>query len=575
LEGTAPTADRVARLEKEVARLTAALETVGQSGGSGGSAAAMVAAALAGEDVAAVVAAAAQGHKGDKSANSAPLSTSTTFARSALAPGLETFLAALEASAAEAGSAEAAEPAWRGGFPPLGTGPAIPRLLRAVGPTRIRNKTLSKRETERTVKEVWKEREAAAAAGAAAAREPLIEFLYAHLQKKVGIPAAVVEVSGNGRKEERGADGGARTQNPLSLSPVSIHPSSKTHTHFFHQAGYNLIYGLWKYRWDADCELFLAVLSGRVREDVKAAQAELQADLVGMLAAVERVVGGGGGGGGSGSPAAPPGAAAPPGTLPKAVIRDALRAYYRVGSPGGKTAPRFDALLQALDAVAAGGPAIRVLHASLFAEDREYNQGEFAEAVRDQALAERLEFFGEVERALAARVAGREGGGSGGGGPATTTPVSLSTAVVSRADVAAALQACDAGLSSKAAWDRANDAFEPGVVNAPGDALMLRLRAGMGRRLRASSASSGAGGSVFGGGGGGGGSVSSGDGGGGSIMARGGRGGAGLLPRKGPGSGGGPRLSLAAQAAVEAVRAASSLPRPAGPRASVMPPAAG
>ena len=212
LEATTPTADRVARLEKEFARLTAALEAVGRSGGGGGAggpAAALVAAALAGEDVAAAAAVGGQGRPDAASTNP------TNPARPPAAPGLENFLAALDASAADAGSADAAEPAWRGGFPPLGTGAAIPRLLRAGGPARIRNKALSKRETERTVKEVWKEREAAAAAGAAAAREPLIDFLYAHLQKKVGIPAAVVEVSDGGvyvggdRKEGgRGKRGG-------------------------------------------------------------------------------------------------------------------------------------------------------------------------------------------------------------------------------------------------------------------------------------------------------------------------------------------------------------------------------
>jgi len=321
----------------------------------------------------------------------------------------------------------------------------------------------------------------------------------------------------------------------------------------------------------------LAVLSGRVREDVKAAQAELQADLVGMLAAAERAAGGSGGGvgggGGAGSPASSS-SSAPPGTLAKGLVREALRAYFRVGAPGGKSASRFDALLQALDAAAPGGPATRVAHASLFAEDREFNQGEFAEAVRDQALAERLEFFGEVERALLAQVAAREGGGDGGAdaGP----PLSLATAFVARADVAAALQACDGGLSSKAAWARASDAFEPGVVNAPADAVMLRMRAGTGRRLRASSAASG-GGSVFGGGGGGGSIRLGGGDGGGSVMTRGGgRGGPGLLPRKGgvgggAGGGGGPRLSPSALAAVEAVRAATGLSRPAGPPASVMP----
>lgn len=201
LEACTPTADRVARLEREVARLAAALAVVGRScgggggggGGGGSAAAALVAAALAGEDVAAAAAATAAA-AGAASGPGGPDGGAPSTPSRPPAPGLATFLAALDASAAEAGSVEAAEAAWRAGFPPMGTATAIPRLLRATGPARIRNKALSKRETERTVKEVWKEREAAAAAGAASAREPLIDFLFAHLHKKVGIPAAVVEV---------------------------------------------------------------------------------------------------------------------------------------------------------------------------------------------------------------------------------------------------------------------------------------------------------------------------------------------------------------------------------------------
>ena len=223
VEASAPTADRVARLEKEVARLTAALEVVGRSGGGGtggsggaASAAALVAAALAGEDVAAAAAAAAGGDASNPSSSSTPARP--------LAPGLETFLAAFQAAAADVGSVEAADAAWKAGFPPLGTAPAIPRLLRASGPARIRNKALSKRETERTVKEVWKEREAAAAAGAAAAREPLIDFLYAHLQKKVGIPAAVVEVREEEERErarKRGA-GSHAISTPVTTRALAL-----------------------------------------------------------------------------------------------------------------------------------------------------------------------------------------------------------------------------------------------------------------------------------------------------------------------------------------------------------------
>ena len=42
------------------------------------------------------------------------------------------------------------------------------------------------------------------------------------------------------------------------------------------QAGYNLLYGCWKYSWDADCELFLKILRGEVKEDVYVEQIQLQ-----------------------------------------------------------------------------------------------------------------------------------------------------------------------------------------------------------------------------------------------------------------------------------------------------------
>ena len=42
------------------------------------------------------------------------------------------------------------------------------------------------------------------------------------------------------------------------------------------QTGYNMIYYLWKYSFDADCDLFLKILKGDVREDVYHAQLQLQ-----------------------------------------------------------------------------------------------------------------------------------------------------------------------------------------------------------------------------------------------------------------------------------------------------------
>ncbi len=42
------------------------------------------------------------------------------------------------------------------------------------------------------------------------------------------------------------------------------------------QTGYNFLYGCWKYSWDADCELFLKILRGEVKEDVYVEQIQLQ-----------------------------------------------------------------------------------------------------------------------------------------------------------------------------------------------------------------------------------------------------------------------------------------------------------
>jgi len=40
--------------------------------------------------------------------------------------------------------------------------------------------------------------------------------------------------------------------------------------------GYNFLYGLWKYSWDADCELFLKILEEEIKEDVYTQQIQLQ-----------------------------------------------------------------------------------------------------------------------------------------------------------------------------------------------------------------------------------------------------------------------------------------------------------
>ena len=53
---------------------------------------------------------------------------------------------------------------------------------------------MSKRETEKMVKEIWKDKLVEMKAGR---QTELTEFIFQHLQKKVGITTAVVEVTFN------------------------------------------------------------------------------------------------------------------------------------------------------------------------------------------------------------------------------------------------------------------------------------------------------------------------------------------------------------------------------------------
>lgn len=143
--------------------------------------------------------------------------------------------------------------------------------------------------------------------------------------------------------------------------------------------GYNFLYGLWLYQWDADCELFLKILTGEIREEVYVAQARLQTDLEELFAALDKSKG------------------QATGSMPKEDLRTALSSFFRVGQPGGKTLARFDEVMQALDQDQSG-PTVE--WKKIFEEDREFNQGEFAECLRDQFLTERIEFFTALETAL-------------------------------------------------------------------------------------------------------------------------------------------------------------------------------
>ena len=217
---------------------------------------------------------------------------------------------------------EKGEETWSSQLVGMGQAIDVPKLFRFGG--KIRNKQMSKRDTEKMVREVWKDR--LASLGSKGSSTLLVDFLGSWLQKKVGIAAAVLEM------------------------------------------GYNFLYGLWRYKWDADCELFLKILMGDIREEVYIAQNKLQLDINELFEALDKLNG------------------QATGSIPKEELVVALRAFFKVGKLDGKSEEMFEEALAALET---DQPGALVEWRKVFEEDREFNQGAFAECIREQFLTER------------------------------------------------------------------------------------------------------------------------------------------------------------------------------------------
>lgn len=139
----------------------------------------------------------------------------------------------------------------------------------------MRNKQVTKHFTEKTVKEVWREKLAADKRGEKAF--DLVDFVCNYFQKRMGIMSAVVEVWAH--MHLTCASPHAAAGRGFCMSGLMTHALPV-------QMGYNLLYGLWKYSWDADCELFLKILQGEMKEDVYLQQIQLQARLTYPVAAL-------------------------------------------------------------------------------------------------------------------------------------------------------------------------------------------------------------------------------------------------------------------------------------------------
>jgi hypothetical protein len=285
------------------------------------------------------------------------------------------------------------EETWKEQLIGMGQATDVPKIFRHSG--KIRNKHMSKRDTEKLVKELWKERLVDPAVSAGRAGE-LVEFVGGYLQKKVGIAAAVIEL------------------------------------------GYNFLYGLWLYQWDADCELFLKILTGEIREEVYIAQSRLQYDLEELFALMDKAKG------------------QASGIIPKEDLKIALTSFFRVGQPGGKALARFDEIMQALDE---DQPGLTVEWKKVFEEDREFNQGEFAETLRDQFLQERIDFFGALETALYEEANNEE--------------------ECTKAQIIRAIFNADPECTEKAAATAAAGVFGPGIESLSIKVVMKKLSRGM------------------------------------------------------------------------------------------------
>ena len=218
-----------------------------------------------------------------------------------------------------------------------GSGTDVPLYLRwgKLG-QKIRNKNISKRETELFIKEVWsmKLNTPDEAGGEEYKRMSLEDFLYVFLKKKYGFQEAIV------------------------------------------QYAYSYLDSLDRFRFDGDCELFLSILQKKVSECVYVDQHQM---LAGLKATFERAD-------------SEYHRGKTKGRLPRRVILDNLREFF---------ANKSEANIKKMNhALFLNDKNEFINYRALFEEDREGNQGSFAECIRDQHLEEIYDYTEELRRKL-------------------------------------------------------------------------------------------------------------------------------------------------------------------------------
>eukprot|EP01135_Chromosphaera_perkinsii_P002275 Nk52_evm61s221 gene=Nk52_evmTU61s221 len=142
------------------------------------------------------------------------------------------------------------------------------------------------------------------------------------------------------------------------------------------EAAYNLVNGCQMYDYDADVELFYKVLTGELDEEVYHDQMNMVSKVETLFVKLDSKLNNG----------------VLKGKLSKSDILEALKLYFPT-----KTDEQWEEVEEALDEDVSEDI---VEYSALFAEDREGNQGEFAEAMRDQHVQERLKYASDIQKAM-------------------------------------------------------------------------------------------------------------------------------------------------------------------------------
>eukprot|EP00658_Telonema_sp_P-2_P032167 TRINITY_DN2388_c0_g3_i1.p1 TRINITY_DN2388_c0_g3~~TRINITY_DN2388_c0_g3_i1.p1 ORF type:complete len:342 (-),score=98.38 TRINITY_DN2388_c0_g3_i1:308-1333(-) len=195
---------------------------------------------------------------------------------------------------------------------------------------------LSKHRTEKLIKQFWRQKEKKDSSRGKLKRLSVDEFMYYFLKKKFGTIANVVDW------------------------------------------GYNLLDAALKFKYDADCEVFLRVLTKELDESVYWDRQQTMTNFVRELQKLDKRE-----------------HLTITGELPKHRVTQALKDMFPL-----KTRARMAKIKRSLKKEASYEKGKDIEYARLFAEDENFNQGPFAEMILDQLVAERDEYLEDLKAAL-------------------------------------------------------------------------------------------------------------------------------------------------------------------------------